>query len=91
MEKEVISLPAELLAEVGKLRTAFNENVFNAGDAFFEEKRMHEALDELEKVKETIVSDRIKLVAEEQKLIQTIREQYGDGVLDIEKGTFTKS
>ena len=72
----------EQLQKINEFKQRYNEIVFLLGDVEIRKK-------ELEFEHNSLLNDFGKIREEEQKLLEEIQKEYGDGNLDVNTGEFT--
>ena len=82
-------LDKEHLEEMQALRESFARNANILGNIAIEMYATRKQLEQLETEQTTYLQDFERLQQEETALIQTMRERYGDGQINIADGTFT--
>ena len=82
-------LDKEHLEEMQALRESFARNANILGNIAIEMYATRKQLEQLETEQTTYLQDFERLQQEETALIQTMRDRYGDGQINIADGTFT--
>ena len=82
-------LDKEHLEEITMLRESFTQNSNLLGTIETELMLMQDRIKELEQEKQKQYTQFLQLRKQETELVQTMRERYGDGQINIEDGTFT--
>jgi archaellum component FlaC len=84
-------LDKEHLDAIQDLRTRFAENAGWLGNVSIELKLIERQREQIEARYDELMSQFDRLREEESQLIETLKERYGDGQIDISSGTFTPS
>ena len=82
-------LDKEHVDPIMELRDAFAKNSQTLGNIYLEEYAVKQRLELLESERAKYVQQFAELQKQEQSLIETMRERYGDGEINIQNGTFT--
>lgn len=82
-------LDKEHVDQIMELRDAFAKNSQTLGNIYLEEYAIKQRLELLESERAKYVQQFAELQKQEQSLIETMRERYGDGEINIQNGTFT--
>lgn len=82
-------LDKEHVDQIMELRDAFAKNSQTLGNIYLEEYAVKQRLELLESERAKYVQQFAELQKQEQSLIETMRERYGDGEINIQNGTFT--
>ena len=82
-------LDKEHLEEIQALRESFARNANILGSIAIELHVTRKQLEQLETEQTTYLQDFERLQQEETALIQTMRDRYGEGQINIADGTFT--
>ena len=82
-------LDKEHLEAITQLRDDFAKNANLIGSATIEEYALTEQQEIVKLQKEQLISQFRELRQKESDLIDTLKERYGDGSINIEDGTFT--
>lgn len=82
-------LDKEHLEEIQALRESFARNANILGNIAIEMFATRKQLEQLETEQTTYLQDFERLQQEETALIQTMRDRYGEGQINIADGTFT--
>ena len=72
-----------------ELRQKYAENTNSLGLLTTDEYAINQQLDQLKAEKEKMFSSLNELREQEIKLMDSLKEKYGDGQINIEDGTFT--
>jgi uncharacterized coiled-coil DUF342 family protein len=72
-----------------ELRQKYAENTNSLGLITTDEYAINQQLDQLKAEKEKMFSSLNELREQEIKLMDSLKEKYGDGQINIEDGTFT--
>ena len=84
-------LDKEHLEAIQDLQQRFAQNASWIGSVSIELKMLERQQSQIESQHEELLSQFDALREEEQKLIATLKERYGDGEINIAKGTFTSN
>lgn len=84
-------LDKEHLEAITKLRDDFAQNASQLGTVTIEEHALNEQLKTVESHREQLLLQFQQLRTRETELIETLKERYGDGSINIEDGTFTSA
>jgi len=84
-------LDKEHLEAIQDLQQRFAQNASWIGNISIELKMLERQQAQVESQHEELLSQFDALREEEQKLIATLKERYGDGEINITKGTFTSN
>lgn len=82
-------LDKEHLDEINSLRELFTQNSNMLGTIETELLSMQDRIKELEEEKQKQYTQFLQLRKQESDLVQTMRERYGEGQINIVDGTFT--
>lgn len=82
-------LDKEHLDEINSLRESFTQNSNMLGTIETELLLMQDRIKELEEEKQKQYTQFLQLRKQESDLVQTMRERYGEGQINIVDGTFT--
>ena len=82
-------LDKEHLDEIQALRESFAHNANILGNIAIEMYATRKQLEQLETEQTTYLQDFERLQQQESELIQTMRDRYGEGQINIADGTFT--
>lgn len=82
-------LDKEHLEEIQALRESFARNANILGNIAIEMYATRKQLEQLETEQTTYMQDFERLQQQESELIQTMRDRYGEGQINIADGTFT--
>jgi len=82
-------LDKEHVDQIMELRDAFAKNSQTLGNIYLEEYAVKQRLELLDSERAKYVQQFAELQKQEQSLIETMRERYGDGEINIQNGTFT--
>lgn len=82
-------LDKEHLEEIQALRESFARNANILGNIAIEMYATRKQLEQLETEQTTYLQDFERLQQQESELIQTMRDRYGEGQINIADGTFT--
>lgn len=82
-------LDKEHLDEINSLRESFAQNSNTLGTIETELLLMQDRIKELEEEKQKQYTQFLQLRKQESDLVQTMRERYGEGQINIVDGTFT--
>ena len=82
-------LDKEHLDEINSLRELFTQNSNMLGTIETELLLMQDRIKELEEEKQKQYTQFLQLRKQESDLVQTMRERYGEGQINIVDGTFT--
>jgi predicted nuclease with TOPRIM domain len=84
-------LDKEHLDAIQNMRTRFAENAGWLGNVSIELKLIERQREQIESRYDELMLQFDQLREEEAQLIETLKERYGDGQIDISSGTFTPS
>jgi hypothetical protein len=84
-------LDKEHLESIQDLRERFAQNASWLGNVSIERKLIEKQLEQLELQDQDLIRQFYDLREEETKLLDTLKERYGDGEINIANGTFTPS
>jgi hypothetical protein len=82
-------LDKEHLEAITQLRDDFAKNANLIGSITIEEYALTEQQETVKLQKEQMIGQFRELRQKESELIETLKERYGDGSINIEDGTFT--
>ena len=82
-------LDKEHLEAITQLRDEFAKNANLIGSITIEEYALTEQQETVKLQKEQMIGQFRELRQKESELIETLKERYGDGSINIEDGTFT--
>jgi TolA-binding protein len=82
-------LDKEHLEAIQDLQQRFAQNASWIGSVSIELKMLERQTAQTEAQHEELLSQFDQLRAEEQKLVESLKERYGDGEINIAQGTFT--
>jgi hypothetical protein len=82
------SASSEDIERVKQLRTKYATTTAQIGQVEIELHISKKRVTELEKFRESLLDNYIKLQTEEQNLVKELNEKYGDGILDLEANKF---
>ena len=82
-------LDKEHLEAIQDLQQRFAQNASWIGSVSIELKMLERQTAQTEAQHEELLSQFDQLRAEEQKLVESLKERYGDGEINIARGTFT--
>ena len=82
-------LDTEDITAITELRTKFQENYSTIGILTIEELSLRKQLTSIEEEKSRKLDEFEVLRAREKQLLEKLKEQYGEGQVDIDAGTFT--
>jgi di/tripeptidase len=84
-------LDKEHVEQITTLRESFSQNSIAIGTIETELMLMQARTKELQAEKEKYYAQFTELRQQESDLIETMRERYGDGQINLEDGTFTET
>jgi di/tripeptidase len=84
-------LDKEHVEQITTLRESFSQNSIAIGTIETELMLMQARTKELQAEKEKYYAQFTELRQQESDLIETMRERYGDGQINLEDGTFTQT
>ena len=87
-DKEDTSASSEDIERVKQLRTKYAATTAQIGQLEIELHITKKRVTELEKFRESLLDNYVKLQTEEQNLVKELNEKYGDGILDLEENKF---
>jgi hypothetical protein len=76
------------IERVKGLRTKYATTTAQIGQVEIELHISKKRVTELEKFRESLLDNYVKLQTEEQNLVKELNEKYGDGILDLEANKF---
>jgi hypothetical protein len=82
------SVSGEDIERVKELRTKYATTTAQIGQIEIELYISKKRVTDLEKLRESLLENYIKLQTEEQNLVKELNEKYGDGILDLEANKF---
>jgi predicted transcriptional regulator len=82
-------LDKEHLEAITKLREEFSKTTTLLGSITIEDHTLREQLKIIESHRDQLLIQFQQLQTQETKLIETLKERYGDGQIDVDAGTFT--
>lgn len=88
LDKEVSQ---EDIANVKQLRAKYAQTTAQIGQVEIELHVMKRQIEELTQIREQLFTNYSNLQNEEQDLVKSLNEKYGDGVLDLESNKFVAS
>jgi chromosome segregation ATPase len=88
LEKEVSQ---EDIDKVKQLRSKYAQTTAQIGQVEIELHVMKRQIEELTQIREQLFTNYSTLQNEEQDLVKSLNETYGDGVLDLEANKFVAS
>jgi chromosome segregation ATPase len=88
LEKEVSQ---EDIDKVKQLRSKYAQTTAQIGQVEIELHVMKRQIEELTQIREQLFTNYSTLQNEEQDLVKSLNEKYGDGVLDLEANKFVAS
>ena len=88
LEKEVSQ---EDIETVKQLRMKYAQTTAQIGQVEIELHVMKNQIEQLTKIREELFDSYGKLQTDEQELVKSLNEKYGDGVLDLESNKFVAS
>ncbi len=89
MEKTVISLTEEEVKNINELQGGIIQSLARLGEIEIEKLQLEGVYKALNAEVDQLVSRYNTLKENEVKLAQQLKEKYGEGVVDLEKNTFT--
>jgi hypothetical protein len=85
---DTIKFTEQEMKQIATLQDNYQQNIYLLGQLQLDEINAQNALDDIKKNKEDILKKWQALQLEEQNLINTLAEKYGDGSLNLKDGTF---
>jgi chromosome segregation ATPase len=82
---------AEDIQVVKDLQSRYATNTAQIGQVEVELHLLRKRLSQIEDLRKTLFSTYDELQAEEKKLVASLNDKYGDGVLDLDSGKFIPS
>jgi hypothetical protein len=82
-------LDKEHLEAIRALQSQFNQNAATLGSLAIDERMIQSQQKQLEQVRTEHLEQFDRLREEETKLMETLKERYGEGEINIKDGTFT--
>lgn len=80
--------------EIGKIKQLQNDYLMatnELGQVELERTMLIDRLNSIDEIKKSVLNKFNELRAAEQDIVKELNEKYGDGMLDIQTGTFTPS
>lgn len=87
-EKEFLQ---EDIDSVKKLQNGYARTTAQIGQVEIELHLLNKRLKNMQEYREKLFEEYSELQDEEKKLVETLNEKYGDGVLDLDSGKFIPS
>jgi hypothetical protein len=84
-------LDKEHVEAIQSLQLAFNQNAATLGALAIDEHAMTIQLNQLKQVREEKLTEFEELRKQESELMQTLKEKYGEGEINLQDGTFTSA
>lgn len=84
-------LDKEHVEAIQELRTQFNQNAMTLGAIAIDERMIQMQLKQLEEAKNSNLEQFDLLREQESELMQTLKEKYGEGEINLQDGTFTSA
>lgn len=91
MSTEKIAFEQNDIEQVTELQTKYSMTTAQIGQIEVELHLQKRRLNELEKTRGLLFATYTELQLAEEQLVKTLNEKYGDGVLDLDSGTFNPS
>lgn len=88
---EKITFSEEELGKIKQLQSDYLMSTNELGQVELERTMLIERLTAIDEIKKTVLNKFVELRTSEQDLVKELNEKYGDGMLDIQTGTFTPS
>lgn len=85
---DTIKFTEQEMKQIATLQDNYQQNIYLLGQLQLDEINAQNVLDDIKKNKEDILKKWQALQLEEQNLINTLAEKYGDGSLNLKDGTF---
>jgi hypothetical protein len=82
-------LDKEHLEAIRALHSQFNQNAATLGALAIDERMIQSQQKQLDQVRTEHLEQFDRLREEETKLMETLKERYGEGEINIQDGTFT--
>jgi hypothetical protein len=82
-------LNKEHVEAIQELRAKFNQNAMTLGAIAIDERMIQMQLKQLEEAKNSNLEQFDLLREQESELMQTLKEKYGEGEINLQDGTFT--
>ena len=82
-------LDKEHVEAISELRANFSKNANILGALAIDEHLMNSQLAQLKQVREEKLAEFEELRKQESELVETLKEKYGEGEINIQEGTFT--
>lgn len=89
MSETNTKLTQEEMQTIASLRAKYQEKMFKLGQVKFDEISVQDALKRLKEKEESLIKEWKEVQEEEQGVLKTLAEKYGDGSLNLNDGTFT--
>jgi hypothetical protein len=82
-------LDKQHLDAIQTLRNAFIQNATELGYVTIEENRLQQQLASIQQTKTQYIAKTDELIQQEETLLASLKDAYGEGQIDIQSGTFT--
>jgi chromosome segregation ATPase len=79
------------VAAVKNLQSQYARTTAQIGQVEIELHMLSKRLDQIKELREKLFTDYNSLQDQEQSLVKSLNEKYGDGILDIDSGKFIPS
>ena len=90
-ENKAIQLSEDEIKPIRELRLAYNNLMFQIGQAELQKHDLTNAVNEVQAAKDKLMSDYESAKATERQQLDVLNKKYGVGVLNVESGLFTAS
>lgn len=85
---DVIKFTEEEMQSLAKLQSDYQQNIFALGQLELEKVDLEQQLEDLKNKREQVFDAWRKTQEEENKLLESLSQKYGDGSLNLKDGTF---
>lgn len=85
---DVTKFTEEELQNIAKLQAGYQQNIYALGQLDLEKIDLEQQLEQAKNNRNQVLENWKKLQEEEQNLLNTLSQKYGDGVLNLKDGTF---
>ena len=90
MSETTLKFTEEELNQIKSLQTEYQQKLSQFGELKFAEVELQKQINELSKRDESLKQEYLAIQQKEKELTTSLNTKYGDGVLDMETGEFTK-
>lgn len=85
---DVIKFTEQEMQSIAKLQNDYQQNIFTLGQIDLEKTDLEQQIKELELRRNEVFENWKKTQQEENNLLNTLSQKYGDGSLSLKDGTF---